>query len=364
MPRASSPQSTRTPASRGDGSAGADDEQALAALRAQAHPITGGRRDYDPLIELIGEARIVLLGEASYGTQEAHRERAAISRRLIAEHGFTAVAIEGDRSDAQRVDRFVRGAHDDLTAADALNAFRQFPSWMWRNREVAAFVSWLRSHNEGCHFTARKVGFYGIDRGSLSASAEPVLAHAGGGDHAQSWNERDRYMADALDCLLAYLNRYGGTAKVVVWVHNSHAGDARVTELAARGEVSLGQLMRERHGGEVASVGFTTYDGTVTAASRWGGQPRCTRLQRPADGALESLLHQAGAGAFMLCPLGDRDGGATLEMSRPQRAIGAVYRPKAERSRDWLSGAVAHEFDALLHIDSTHAAVPLEDAGD
>ena len=86
-----------------------------------------------------------------------------------------------------------------------------------------------------------------------------------------SWNLRDRHMAATLDSLVEHLNHQLGRAKIVVWEHNSHVGDARSTEMGARGELNVGQLARQRYGRECALIGFTTYDGTVTASSEWGG---------------------------------------------------------------------------------------------
>src|SRR6266436_2033012 len=116
------------------------------ALRAAAHRLTGAAEDYDPLMDLIGDARFVLLGEASHGTHEFYRERARITQRLIDEKGFAAVAVEADWPDAYRVNRYVRGAGDDFNAAEALADFRRFPRWMWRNTEVVEFIEWLRAH--------------------------------------------------------------------------------------------------------------------------------------------------------------------------------------------------------------------------
>ncbi len=104
-------------------------------------PLRGEASDYDDLIERATRARFVLIGEASHGTQEFYRERAEITKRLIAEGGFTAVAVEADWPDAYRVNRFVRAASDDSTAEEALADFRRFPTWMWRNVEVAEFVT-------------------------------------------------------------------------------------------------------------------------------------------------------------------------------------------------------------------------------
>ncbi len=121
---------------------------ALDALRLDARPLSGGQDDYDALLELVGDARLVLLGEASHGTHEFYRERARITKRLIEEHGFTAVAVEGDWPDAYRVNRYVQGVGEDADAEEALRGFQRFPTWMWRNADVLDFVGWLRAHNE------------------------------------------------------------------------------------------------------------------------------------------------------------------------------------------------------------------------
>src|SRR5438309_9534858 len=102
-------------------------------VRELAQPLSGDPNDYDALLELIGNARIVLLGEASHGTHEFYFERAEISKRLIAEKGFTVLAIEADWPDASRVHRYVRGASAEVDANEALSGFRRFPTWMWLN---------------------------------------------------------------------------------------------------------------------------------------------------------------------------------------------------------------------------------------
>src|SRR2546428_12965509 len=106
------------------------------AVREAAHPITGSPADYDSLLELVGEARFALLGEASHGTHEFYRERAEITKRLITEKGVTAAAVEADWPDAYRVNRYVRGVSDDVDALTALADFRRSPPWMWRNTET------------------------------------------------------------------------------------------------------------------------------------------------------------------------------------------------------------------------------------
>lgn len=116
-------------------------------IREAAWKITGDATDFDPLIDMIGDAPFVLLGEASHGTQEFYRTRAELTKRLIAEKNFAAVAVEADWPDSYRVNRYVRGESDDANATRALLDFQRFPTWMWRNLEVVEFVEWLRDHN-------------------------------------------------------------------------------------------------------------------------------------------------------------------------------------------------------------------------
>ena len=129
------------------------------AVRQSAHRLAGTAEDYDPLMRLIGEARLALLGQASHGTHEFYRERAEITKRLIEEKGFAAVALEADWPDAGRLNRYVRGVSDDLDANEAVADFRRFPTWMWRNTEVVESVEWLRAHNDALAPGAAKVGF-------------------------------------------------------------------------------------------------------------------------------------------------------------------------------------------------------------
>ena len=143
-------------------------------LRQSARPLNGSPNDFDLLVATAKDARLVLLGEASHGTHEFYRIRAEITKRLIREQAFTAVAVEADWPDAYRVNRYVRGTGDDADAEEALRGFRRFPQWMWRNADVLDFVGWLRAHNEGLP-SAAQVGFYGIDLYSLHASMEAVL---------------------------------------------------------------------------------------------------------------------------------------------------------------------------------------------
>jgi erythromycin esterase-like protein len=162
-------------------------------IRSAAHPLAGGARDYDPLLSLIGDARLVLLGEASHGTHEFYRERARITQRLVEEHGFTLVAVEADWPDAYRVNRWVRRTGPDTVAAEALGDFERFPRWMWRNREVLAFVSWLRDYNDARAPGRSAVGFYGLDLYSLFGSIEAVIDYLDQVDPEAARRARTRY---------------------------------------------------------------------------------------------------------------------------------------------------------------------------
>jgi erythromycin esterase-like protein len=420
----------------------------LAALRLAAVPLTGAPSDFDTLIQRIGEKRFVLLGEASHGTHEFYRTRAAITKILVAEKGFHAVAIEGDWPDSYRVHRFVTGASDDPDATDALGGFRRFPTWMWRNADVLDFVGWLRAFNDASPPQGRR-GFFGMDLYSLYGSMQAVLAYldrtdpeaarrarqryacfdhfgedtqqyalltglgvdptcerevtsqlvemqagtmrasgtsAGGRDEEEvfsaeqnarvvknaeeyyrkmlsggisTWNLRDRHMVDTLDALAERLSRRVGRAKIVVWAHNSHLGDARATERSRFGEWNVGQLVRERHGDDAFLVGFSTFDGTVTAARDWDA-PAERRSVRPAlAGSWEAMFHAVEPAPFMLFT--DRsDTGRALRQSRLVRAIGVVYRPETERLSHYFNARIGEQFDAILHFDKTRAVEPLE----
>lgn len=146
-------------------------------IRNTARPLTGGSEDFDPVMALVGNARVVLIGEASHGTHEFYRIRAEITKRLIRERGFVAVAAEADWPDAYRINRYVRGVGNDADASEALNGFRRFPQWMWRNADVLDFVGWLREFNDQHPAETRKVGFYGLDLYSLHASMAAVLEY-------------------------------------------------------------------------------------------------------------------------------------------------------------------------------------------
>jgi len=169
------------------------DTRLLQDIRRAAHPLTGGSADYDPVVELARDARFVLLGEASHGTHEFYLARAEITKRLVAEHGFSAVAVEADWPDAHRVNDFVRGLGNCPTADDALAGFERFPQWMWRNEDVLEFVRWLHDRNLREPDDTARAGFYGMDLYSLYESAESVLRYLERVDPEAARRARFRY---------------------------------------------------------------------------------------------------------------------------------------------------------------------------
>ena len=419
----------------------------IRAIRENARAVTGLRYDYDPLIELAGNSRFALLGEASHGTHDFYHTRAALTQRLIEEKRFLAVAVEADWPDASRVNRYVQGRSDDADAVEALGSFQRFPTWMWRNTDVVEFVAWLREYNDALPEGARKVGFYGLDLYSLHRSARAVLdfldkvdpeaarraryryscfEHFGedtqaygyaasfglskscedeavnqlvemqkrAGDLAsrdgradadaffmaeqnarlvknaeryyrsmfasrvESWNLRDQHMVETLDALVNHLG--ASTAKIAVWAHNSHLGDARATEMGDHGEVNVGQLVRQRYRQDAVLAGFTTYTGTVTAASNWDAPAERKRVRHALAGSYEDLFHATEVPGFLLMLRGAEWLSGVLNQQRLERAIGVIYLPESERVSHYFNARLADQCDAVIHLDQTRAVEPLE----
>jgi erythromycin esterase-like protein len=156
-------------------------------------PLTGGAHDYDALLDRIEDRRFVLLGEASHGTHDFYRERIRITKRLIEEKGFNAIAVEADWPDAYRVNRFVMGLSNDEGAVSSLGDFKRFPAWMWRNTDVVDFIDWLRNRNDSFSEQERKARFYGLDLYSLRASMEAVVTYLEDVEPLAAQRARQRY---------------------------------------------------------------------------------------------------------------------------------------------------------------------------
>jgi erythromycin esterase-like protein len=167
-------------------------------------------------------------------------------------------------------------------------------------------------------------------------------------------------MTDTLDALSVHLSRQRGRqARIVVWAHNSHLGDARYTEMAQRGELNLGQLARERYGREACNVGFSTYTGAVTAASDWDGPAQTQRVRAGLPGSFEDVFHALDMPRLILdCNAPEVPG--DLRDVRLQRAIGVIYRPETERQSHYFHAHLVRQFDAMIHFDETRALQPLE----
>ncbi|NUQ19426.1 MAG: erythromycin esterase family protein [Gemmatimonadaceae bacterium] len=177
-----------------------------------------------------------------------------------------------------------------------------------------------------------------------------------------SWNLRDTHMAETVDALLDHLGRDGHESRLVIWAHNSHLGDARATEMGARGELNVGQLLRERYDDAVLAVGFSTHTGEVTAATDWDAPAETKRVVPSLPNSYERLLHDSGIERFYL----DLTTGAArraLREPRLERAIGVIYRPETERQSHYFHARLSDQFDAIIHIDETTAVRPLDEAG-
>jgi erythromycin esterase-like protein len=166
-------------------------------------------------------------------------------------------------------------------------------------------------------------------------------------------------MAGTLEALIVHLDRQHPRTKVVIWEHNSHVGDARSTEMGQRGELNVGQLARQRYGMESFLIGFTTYHGTVTAASEWGGPAERKRVRAASADSHEAYLHQSGGKGFWLDTARPAVH-AALSVPRLERAIGVIYRPQTERGSHYFHALLGEQFDAVIHLDRTRAVEPLE----
>ncbi len=398
--------------------------------------------DLAPLIQRIGNSRVVLIGEASHGTSEFYTMRARITQELIERGGFDFVAIEGDWPDAARIDHYVR--HFEYPPSE-WTAFARFPRWMWRNEETRQFVDWLREHNSKLG-AEKRVAFRGLDLYSLYSSVREVLKYLDEVDpesaevarmrygcltpwqadpatygraaltgryrscepqvvrmledlsrkktaYAEhdgerfldavqnarlvanaeryyrimyygsraSWNLRDQYMFETLKTLLA---SRGPESRAIVWAHNSHVGDANVTEMSARGEFNIGQLCREEFGDQAYSIGFGTHTGTVAAASDWDGPMEIKDVLPSHENSYERLFYDTGLPRLLL-PLrryATKDITSIMSKARLERAIGVIYRPETELASHYFQAVLAQQFDEYIWFDESSAVRAFETA--
>lgn len=408
-------------------------------LRAAAEtlpPVESAR--FADAFERFGDARIVLLGEATHGSHEFYAARAAITRRLIERHGFNLVAVEGDWPDIARLDGYIRHrAHRPRRG----EPFVRFPTWMWRNQEVLAFADWLRDHNAHQPAAAR-VSMHGLDVYSLGESIHTVTSYLDDRDpeagvaarrrygcllpwrdepqhygqsvehgrlhscedavvaqleellaarmrlikddgdaffdaeqnarivraaeqyyramyrgSAASWNLRDRHMFDTLLRLMAHRQ----DARVVIWAHNSHIGNAGATAIGWHGEFNIGELCRAAFAEEAVSIGFGTDRGSVAAASDWGAEMRVMQVRPARDDSWEAAFRQTGLSRSLTDWRGRKrqSVGCLLSQTLLERAIGVVYRPETERASHYFEAVLADQFDAYVWFEETRAVTPI-----
>jgi len=395
-------------------------------------------KDLDPLMERIGDASYVLLGEASHGTHEYYTWRAAITKRLIQEKGFSFIGVEGDWPDCFQINRWIKDfADSEESISEVLQKFKRWPTWMWANWEIAALAEWLQKYNTELA-DKDKIGFYGLDVYSLWDSLETLVSYlekedpktaetarevaecfepykandsyinayrglrekckkevvqllkeirhnnhkydseqeaglnaelnslvmknaekyyeAMAGFDNSSWNVRDSHMVETLNILMKY---HGPDAKVIIWEHNTHIGDARYTDMAEAGMHNVGQLVREQQGEEnVVLVGFGSYRGKVLAGDFWGAPMREMDLPQAKIGSIEHTLHQdSEENKLLIFEKGSLLKDKFLETAG-HRAVGVVYDPDREYG-NYVPTVLAKRYDAFLYIDQTTALHPL-----
>ncbi|MGK7392564.1 MAG: erythromycin esterase family protein [Candidatus Cyclobacteriaceae bacterium M2_1C_046] len=397
-----------------------------------------GESDLEPLMNRIGDAKYVLLGEASHGTHEYYTWRTAISKKLIQEKGFSFIAVEGDWPDCYKINRWIKDYSDtEEKISDVLGSFKRWPTWMWANWEIAALAEWMREHNQNLA-PEKKIGFYGLDVYSMWESLEIIMEYLEKEDpetakiarnaieclepyeredsfssalqsldpsckdemvkllskvrqkapqydsdreaglnaelntlvaanaekyyRAQtsfgqsSWNVRDLHMVESLNSIMKF---HDADAKVIIWEHNTHIGDARYTDMADDGLYNVGQLVREQHDkDDVVLVGFGSYEGSVIAGKNWEAPMQKMNVPQAIKHSVEDLLHKISSEDKLLI----FEEGSELKQQFDEwlghRAIGVVYHPDRERG-NYVPTKLSSRYDAFLYLDKTSALHPL-----
>ncbi len=392
------------------------------------------------LLDNIGDANIVLLGEATHGTHEFYELRSEISKRLILEKNFTTITIEGDWPDAYAVNAYIQNnAYNN--AQEALQSFDRFPTWMWQNIPMLELVEWLKKYNQQKN---NSIYFYGLDLYSLYKSIDAIITtltkinpevakkvktnysclelfrdnpQAYGYylfsqltkscqkeviealknietieweklknkisskdeffimqnervvknsenyyrslfiNEINNWNLRDTHMMETIKEIIKHHKKNGiKNPKIIIWAHNSHIGNSAATQMSAQGEFNIGHLIKEKFGKQAYSVGFTTYQGTVSAAPEWHMPVERKNIRTALVNSYEDLFHTVGISKFLLS-LEDKD---IVPKQLLERAIGVIYAPLTERQSHYFYASLAYQFDAVIHFDTTSALEPLE----
>ncbi|NQX68996.1 erythromycin esterase family protein [Paenibacillus alba] len=281
--------------------------------------------------------------------------------------GFYGLDVYSLWESLEEIERYLLETGTPEQLASARKAFECFDAYEEEGQNYGVSAAF---YGESCKdevvkllasLHAKRVQNYTDGEAALSAELNALVA-VNAEDYyrtmvrhdTDSWNIRDRHMVEALRRLAAF---HGPDAKVIVWAHNTHIGDARATDMLADGMVNVGQLVREAHGeADVFAIGFGTYTGTVIAGSAWGA-PMATMQVPPAQpGSWEELMHRAGAHDQILL-LNKEDPILGHEMLG-HRAIGVVYHPSYERG-NYVPSLMARRYDAFVHVDESHALRPL-----
>lgn len=357
----------------------------ISAIDEAAIPL-GDHQDVDQIVRAASDKEFVLLGESSHGTSEYYLMRSAITKRLISDHQFSFVAIEGDWPYIYQLNRYVKaepGAPN--SARDALATTDRWPDWMWANQEFLQFVEWLRDYNLNLDREER-VGLYGMDIQNFELSGQLLgevdsqyprydqisLAHEHATEYARlienrspnNWNYRVRAMKSLVESLRGHYTRTANHSdpKVVVWAHNTHIGDASATEMAAQGMINIGQLLKEKYQPDsVFALGFGTYTGTVMAGLNWGEAKQVMDIPTARADSIEYVLAQHELPIFLLLFEDWEESSMAnhLENSWPHRAKGVVYNPRREQF-NYVASVLPERYDGFVFIRETRALTPLD----
>lgn len=421
------------------------DQSSIHLLSQYISPFNFLPHDYNRVIDDIGDAHIVLMGEATHGTHEFFKIRTELTQQLIEKKGFNALAIEADWPDASLINKYVKKRDPSLDAYKALEKFSRFPTWLWRNHEMIRFMDWLSEYNDQWKKDENKTGVFGLDLYSLHESMKQVIEclkkldpkaaviadrryqclqhhiddpvlygyeisqglipgckqevfsqlidvlkleiqklhdpqickeellfltqNAKIVTNAEAYyrslfkgpevtqNLRAKHMMDTLENLRIYHQRILGGCfpKIIIWAHNWHVGDARATRLFRADEINLGQLARDTYGRKCYLLGFSTFQGELTAATSWEGVAEQKNLRPAIEGSYEHLFHQINLKDFILFLNED------IPLIQPalQRYVGVIYKPEIEDMCNYHYTYLPQQFDSIIHIDETHALLPL-----